>query len=368
MKIDFLMYIRILAVVAVLGACRPHEEPPIHRFEASPYEIDIPPNFPAKLNIPADNPMTVEGVELGRMLFYDGRLAGRIDEGKYMSCATCHPQEHSFIIGKPRPAPLGLDSLPTHHAMLPLINLVWNPGYFGWNGAAKSIEEVIENTITDPKEMNSTWTQVVNTISSIEAYHAYFQKAFGSPEVTQDRIVKAIAQFVRTLISSNSKFDRYMRGEVQLTNEELEGYVLFVTEEGADCFHCHGAAGNPLFTTHQFYNNALDSVFTDPKDRFAVSGDPMDHGAYKAPTLRNIELTAPYMRDGRFNTLDEVIDFYASGLQYTQYANPLMHHLNDGGNMLSESEQNSLKAFLLTLTDTSFIHNPAFAIPDSLPE
>ncbi len=358
----------ILSLV-FLTACNRDDEPPLRpAFQATPYTIQIPPHFPTKLNIPEDNPMTVEGITLGRLLFYDGRIAGRADEGKYMSCASCHLPENSFIIGKPRPAPLGLDSLPTHHAMLPLINLVWNPGTFGWNGAARSIEEVVENTITHPREMNSTWEKAVAAISAIDGYRPYFKAAFGTEEVNKDRIVKSIAQFVRTLISADAKFDRYLRGEEQLTASELAGYVLFVTEEGADCFHCHGAAGNPLFTTNLFYNNALDTVFTDPYDRFALTGDPMDHGAYKAPTLRNIALTAPYMRDGRFNTLDEVIDFYSEGLQYSPYVNPLMHHLNTGGNLLNEEEKNDLKAFLMTLTDSSFISNPAFLPPESLPQ
>jgi cytochrome c peroxidase len=358
----------VLLVIFSLSACERHPEPPINEFNPTPYEIVIPKGFPTILNVPQDNLMTVEGVELGRNLFYDDRLAGREDEEKYMSCSTCHPIEHSFIIGKPRPEPFGLDGTSTHHAMLPLINLVWNPGVFGWNGATESIESVVEHTITHPYEMNSSWEKVVDAISDIEGYKVLFKEAYGTEEVTKERIVKSIAQFVRTLISSNSRFDQYYRGEVQLTDAELAGYVLFVTEEGADCFHCHGAAGNPLFTTNLFYNNGTDTVFDDVADRFSVTGDAMDHGAYKAPTLRNVSLTAPYMRDGRFNTLDEVIDFYSEGLQYSEYVNPLMHHLSDGGILLNVQEKADLKAFLLTLTDTSFIHNPNFIAPEKLPE
>ena len=124
-------------------------------------------------------------------------------------------------------------------------------------------------------------------------------------------ISRAIAQFVRTLVSADSKFDKYMRGEVQLSQQELNGFILFTTEEGGDCFHCHGSSGNPLFTTNLFYNNGKDTEFNDPRDRFSVTGDESDHGAYKATTLRNISLTGPYMHDGRFATLDEVIDFYS---------------------------------------------------------
>jgi cytochrome c peroxidase len=215
--------------------------------------------------------------------------------------------------------------------------------------------------------MNSDTFQVVSAIRAIPGYAPLFEKAFGSPEVSVDRISKAIAQFVRTLVSADSRFDRYLRGEEQLTPDELSGYVLFVTEEGADCFHCHGGSGNPLFTTHLFYNNGKDSVFIDPFDRYSVTGDPFARGAYKAPTLRNIALTAPYMHDGRFSTLDEVIDFYSSGLINTPYTDPLMHHVATGGNRLTEAEKAQLKAFLHSLTDEDFIKNPAFARPDSLP-
>lgn len=350
-------------------ACNKNTEPDlIPIYKPTPYALEIPPRFPINVYIPEDNPLTEEGIELGRYLFYDTRLAGRADESKYMSCASCHKQENSFIIGKPRPHPIGLDGISTHHAMLPLINLVWNPGTLGWNGSVPSIEADVFGVITDPTEFGSTFDNVENAIREIPGYPELFEKAFGTKEITVDRIAKAIAQFVRTLVSADSKFDKYLRGEIQLTPDELQGFVLFTTEEGADCFHCHGAAGNPLFTTNLFYNNGKDSIFSDPSDRYSITGDPMDKGGYKATTLRNIEYTAPYMHDGRFNTLDEVIDFYAHGLIWTPYINPLMHHIATGGNQLTPLEKTQLKAFLLTLSDTSFIQNPAFSKPEQFPD
>jgi cytochrome c peroxidase len=147
----------------------------------------------------------------------------------------------------------------------------------------------------------------------------------------------------------------------------MSGFSLFVTENGGDCFHCHGGDGNPLFTTYLFYNNGKDTVFNDSRDRFAVTGDPMDHGAYKAPSLRNIELTGPYMHDGRFQTLDEVIDFYSEGLIWSPSVSPLMHKVNDGGAHLTPQQKADLKAFLLTLTDHSLLTNPEYAEPAVLP-
>lgn len=362
-------FLFLIGLLILFYSCKHNEEIDLNPvFKPTPYTISVPAGFPTKLNIPADNPMTIEGVELGRYLFYDGRLAGRVEEDKYMSCSNCHIQENSFIIGLPRPHPFGLDGTPTHHAMLPLINLVWNPGTYGWNGSITSIEQDVLAVITDPTEFNSSIQAVEKTIGAIQGYREMFKKAFGSEEVNADRISKAIAQFVRILISADSKFDKYLRGEVQLSASELNGFVLFTTEEGADCFHCHGSAGNPLFTTHLFYNNGKDTIFDDPFDRYSVTGDPMNKGAYKATTLRNIEFTAPYMHDGRFNTLDEVIDFYSQQLVWSPYIDPLMHHISTGGTQLTPTEKDQLKAFLLTLSDTSFIHNPEYGPPDEFPE
>ncbi|NTW31487.1 MAG: cytochrome-c peroxidase, partial [Bacteroidetes bacterium] len=156
--------------------------------------------------------------------------------------------------------------------------------------------------------------------------------------------------------------DKYMRGEENLTAQELNGYVIFNTEKG-DCFHCHGTV---LFTANDFFNNAKDTVFNDPRDRYAVTLNTKDIGAYKATTLRNINLTGPYMHDGRFATLDDVINFYSEGLVWSPYVHPLMKKVNDGGVQLTSSEKADLKAYLLTLTDNYFLTNPDFSKPAGL--
>lgn len=365
------LFAGILIFLLIPGfiSCDNNPEPPVRPVNlATPYTLNIPPGFPTQTNIAASNPLTLEGIELGRILFYDERLAGRSEEGKFMSCATCHIQENSFVIGLPRPHPLGIDGTPTHHGMLPLINLAWNPGAFGWNGSIASIEDDVLAVITDPTEFNSSFEQVVSGLQDIPGYPGLFEKAFGTSEVKVEHVARAIAQFVRTLVSANARFDRYLRGELQLTQQELQGFVLFTTEEGGDCFHCHGAAANPLFTTHLFYNNGLDSTFNDPADRYAVSKDAMDIGAYKAPTLRNIEYTAPYMHDGRFDALEDVVDFYAHDLLWSPYINPLMHHIASGGNQLTAAEKENLIAFLMSLSDTAFTKNPDFGPPEVFPD
>jgi len=159
-----------------------------------------------------------------------------------------------------------------------------------------------------------------------------------------------------------------MRGELQLTTAERNGWVLFMTEQGGDCFHCHGGEGNPLFTTNLFYNNGKDSLFTDQNDRFSFTSDQADIGAYKAPTLRNLIFTAPYMHDGRFKTIDEVLDFYNSKLVWSPYINPLMHHIATHGIRLSPPQLSDLKSFLLALTDSSYVINPSFSKPVKFPD
>jgi cytochrome c peroxidase len=261
--------------------------------------------------------------------------------------------------------------------MLPMINLVWvNNGYL-WNGslaegnplkAQRQLEDVVWIVIQSPSEMAGDTNRTKALIQNTKGYPELFEKAFGSKVVTERNIGRAIAQFVRTLISADSKFDRFLNGKTDLSTSERNGYVLFMTEMGADCFHCHGGEGNPLFTTNLFYNNGKDSVFTDPYDRFSFTGKPMDKGAYVAPTLRNIAFTAPYMHDGRFRTLDEVIDFYSSKLVWSPSISPLMHHIANHGVQLTPFQKSDLKAFILSLTDSSFVSNPAFARPASFPD
>jgi cytochrome c peroxidase len=351
-------------------------------FQAEPYTLEIPEFFPTRLNIPADNPLTKEGITLGRYLFYDGRLSGRSNPDSMMTCATCHIQARAFECGTDHPVyvggfPFGITGINTPHVMLPLVNLVWNENGYLWNGAVseknpdasrRNIEDLVWMGVVAPHEMNGDTTMTKNLIQSIPGYAELFEKAFGSKTVTMRNISRAVAQFVRTLVSSDSKFDRYLRGEEQLSYQELSGYVLFTTEDGADCFHCHGGSGNPLFTTNLFYNNGKDSVFTDTRDRYDITGDPQDIGAYRAPTLRNIEFTGPYMHDGRFATLDDVIKFYSHNLVKSPYVNPLMHHVNDGGIQLTPNEKADLKAFLLTLSDQTFITNPDFHKPATFPD
>jgi cytochrome c peroxidase len=367
-----------LILLLFLASCGEKEQ----AYRPTPYTLEIPDYFPTRLNIPADNPLTIEGIALGRFLFYDGRLSGRTDPDSMMSCGTCHLQENSFECGINHPKftggrTFGITGIQTPHVMLPLVNLVFNESGYFWSGLVsnsgpdlqkRNIEDIVYMGVIAPHEMAADTNRVKSLIQATAGYPELFEKAFGSRTVTFSNIAKAIAQFIRTLISSDSRFDKYLRGELQLTDQELNGFVLFMTEDGADCFHCHGGDGNPLFTTNLFYNNGKDSSFNDPRDRFSVTKVPTDIGAYKAPTLRNVELTAPYMHDGRFSTLEEVIDFYSSGVKWSPYIHPLMHHVQDGGIQLLPSEKTDLIAFIKSLRDDYFLVNPAFSKPATFPD
>ena len=311
-------FIGIFALL-VLFSCQPQGG---ETYQPTPYELPKPLFFPSRNNIPADNPMTEEGVALGERLFHEER-----------SCALCHHKEYSFE-GGPEAT---LEHLGTEHTMLPLINLAWNTTGLGWKSQVATLEDMVYAAYTDPLEINMDTAEVVRLLQQSDSYPELFKKAFGTDKITFIQVEKAIAQYVRSLVFANSKFDRYLRGEEQLSQDELNGYLLFTTENGADCFHCHGGGSNALFTTNLSYNNGLDA-----------SSDE----SFKAPTLRNIALTAPYMHDGRFSTLDEVIDFYSEGVQYSEQISPLMHHVMEGGVQLTPEEKQQLKAFLNTLTDS----------------
>ena len=393
MKKYFFMWAILLSGLA---GCNQDDE--VLPMGPTPYIFEEIKHFPSLLNIPEQNPTTVEGVQLGRYLFYDGRMSGRDHPDSLMSCGTCHIQSQGFEVSVDHPKftsghPFGLptpdfpEGKKTPHVTMPLINLVYISSGYLWNGLIhesnnrsgipgyefmgghelnyKYLESLVWMGIVAEHEMAGSVDKTVAMISSIDKYKPMFKAAFGSEEVTIDRISKAIAQFVRTIVANHFKFYKYVLHEVELTPSEKRGYDLFFSEEG-DCFHCH--SGSLLMTTNDYYNNAKDTVFNDPRDRFAVTGKLINKGAYRAPSLINCEINGPYMHDGRFKTLDEVIDFYSEGLVYSEYVDPLMKNVKQHGVQLTDEEKADLKAFLLTLTDHDLLTNPSFAPPTDLGE
>ena len=338
---------------ALFWSCGTDHDPPEpeETWDPTPYQLEIPSGFP-DMQIPDDNPMTEEGVQLGRHLFYDPILSA----DNTQSCASCHGQGFSFT-DNGRRFSTGIDGIEGTRNSMAIINVGWMDTFF-WDGRDGSLEEQALEPIPNPIEMHQSWPDAVDKLKNHPQYTDLFFDAFGTRDIDSMHVVKAIAQFERTMISSNSKWDRYLKGEYQLTQAETKGFEIFFTEKG-DCFHCHSTI---LFTDNLFHNNGLDSEFTD-KGLFDVTGDENDIGKFKTPTLRNVEFTAPYMHDGRFETLEEVVDFYSEGLQFSPTIDPLMKNVNQGGIQLTDEEKQNLIAFIKTLTDTTFINNTEFSNP-----
>jgi len=239
---------------------------------------------------------------------------------------------------------------------MPLVNLAWSPSY-AWDGSKPRIRDQAFAAMTNPIEMHAEPAKVAAALAEDAEVGAELAAAFGSREISAERIGLALEQYLLTLVSADSKFDRALRGEAQMTEEEKQGFALFVTEydpvrgkRGADCFHCHGGA---LFTDFSFKHNGLDRVSADA-GRAQVTGRDGDAGKFKTPSLRNVAVTAPYMHDGRFATLEEVVAHYDHGVKRAAVLDPNLAKHPDAGLGLTSVEQRALAAFLRTLTDEKF--------------
>ena len=345
------------------------------------YVLEIPQGLPA-MDVPAESALTEEGVALGRFLFYEERLSG----DNSMSCGSCHAPSLAFSDGLALSP--GIDGVVGTRSAMPLFNLGYSNHFF-WDGRAGSLEAQAMEPVPNPVEMHEEWPEAVAKLQADPAYPPLFGAAFGTEQITPALVTRALAQFMRTLISGNSKFDRVRRGEDIFSSQEALGLLLFSQEGGpeneqiplpgggfvtgqggADCFHCHGMDAG-LFTDDQFHNNALDpEPFTD-MGRGGVTGNIHDNGKFKVPSLRNIMLTAPYMHDGRFATIDEVIEHYNAGGHPSTTVDPFMKFTDPEITMeLTPQKKEQIKAFLHTLTDHVFINDPRHQDPGApvLPE
>lgn len=350
----------ILAFLSItLFSCSNDDSGP----DYSPTEVglEVPEIFdlllPAPL-IPANNPQTIEGIALGRELFYEPLLSG---DGT-QACADCHFAENAFT--DPERFSTGIDGSIGNRNAMPVFNVAWNFNEkFFWDGRALSLEDQAFGPVVNPIEMNNTWPNAVASLQATDKYPDLFLEAFGTSTIDSVLVTNAIAQFERTLISGNSRFDKHLLGEVLLTDSELNGFNIFMDENKGDCFHCHGSDANPLWTDNVFHNNGLDSTFEDI-GLGEVTNDPLDYGKFKSPSLRNLAYSAPYMHDGRFATLDDVINHYSEGLVYSETIDPLMKTVADGGVNLSTEDKADLKAFLLSLSEPEFTTDPDFQNPN----
>jgi len=254
---------------------------------------------------PADNPYSPARVELGRYLFFDPRLSVN---GK-VSCATCHPPDHAFAGGDP--APRGVTGKPLARRAPTLINRAYGRSQF-YDGRAATLEAQIAGPITAPDEMGTTPQGAAEAIAKIAGYGPLFERAFGDSRITFDRIAKAIASFERTIVSGNSPYDRFLNGDKQALNARAKrGLQIF--ERSGECSECHSGFN---FTDEKFASLGIGPDRRPPDLGLAgISGKRRDEGKFKVPTLRDVTHTAPYMHDGRFRTLDEVLEFYRKGGQ-----------------------------------------------------
>ena len=299
-----------------------------------------------EMSIPEDNLLTIDGVELGRHLFYDNILSA----DNTMSCASCHLPEGSFTdnlaVSK------GIDGIPGKRSSMSLLNVGFFDNGLFWDGRSKTLEEQALLPVEDEIELHNTWPNVIAKLQESDLYKTLFRKAFGiekSDEITKELAAKAIAQFERSIISFESKFDQYLKGETFLSDDELYGFEIYIDAPGvndAQCAHCHNL---PLMTSNDYFNNGFQQAntiydFLDP-GQGALTVDAKN-GFFRAPSLRNIELTGPYMHDGSLQTLEEVIEHYSSGGKDSPSKDPLLDDIH-----LTAYDKLALKEFLLTLTD-----------------
>lgn len=337
---------------------------PEEDIESGEYILKYPVYFGNRINTPADQPLTKQGVYLGRRLFYETRLSAN----NKISCGSCHMQEKAFTDGQKFSK--GVDGFLSDRNAMSLANLLWVRKFF-WDGRSASLEEQASVPMINPHEMGQSLPVSARKLQKTALYPRLFKIVYGDEQVTGDRIVKALAQFERTLISADSRYDQYLgQRSVQFSEEEMKGMVLFNTFpdpekgiRGANCARCHGGPKNYLDLYH---NNGLDSVSAD-RGIGMLTGQKTDRGRFKVPTLRNIALTAPYMHDGRFETLEEVIDHYSEHIRQSEALSAFLQHESNEKNgtslKLKADEKKALIAFLHTLTDSVFISNPKFATP-----
>lgn len=321
----------------------------------TPYLIPVPAGFPTPM-IPALNPMTIEGIDLGRNLYYDAILSSN-----GLSCSSCHIRELSFSTEMFTAATGEVKSVPPH------INLAWNPDY-NWNGSEPVLDHLCLGDF-EPEFFNTDKDSLFVRLSRHPSYPDKFYKAFGIDNINslgyselKQYIVRSISQFMRSMVSSDSRYDRFLKHELILSESEMRGYTIFTTEKG-DCFHCHGSV---LATDNLFHNNGLEASPSGfDAGRFNVTQNPNDVGKFSSPTLRNVELTAPYMHDGRFQTLEDVVEFYNSGVHQTSpNIDPIMTKPGkEYGLDLTPQQKQDLVMFLKTFTDSTFINNPAYFKP-----
>lgn len=344
-SLKFLLVLAMIVMSCI--SCSDEVIQPLEKDEA--YPLQFPAYFPELTIDKSANPITKNGVELGRKLFYEGRLS----RNNTISCGFCHIQENAFT-HHGHTVSHGVDDRIGIRNAPPIQNMAFLKRYM-WDGVIHNLNEQPISPITDVNEMDSSIPEAISKIKDDQKYKKLFRAAYGDETVTGERILKALSQFMASLISADSKYDRAKRGEEQFTSEESQGMALF----GQKCASCHSGE---LFTDESFRNTGMyyNTEFKDA-GRYRVTLSQDDWMKFRVPSLRNIEYTAPYMHDGRFYTLEAVLNFYSNNVENNPNLDPQLKQNNHIGIVMNSQEKQFIIAFLKTLSDKTFISNPKFA-------
>ena len=341
MKFSFSLVVFFSLLFVSLSSCKKEDDNKDIVFE-------VPANFPSPTYNFSNNPVTKAGFELGRKLFYDPMLS----RDNTISCGSCHIQTAAFT-HHGHGLSHGIDDLLGKRNSPPVMNMAWSETFF-WDGGVHNLDLVTPNPIENPVEMDLKFSIALDKVRSKEEYRKMFKAAFGSEEVTSAKFLQAMSQFMNMLVSANSRYDKYVRGEGEtLTSDELEGLNLFKQK----CSSCHTT---DLFTDNGFHNNGLSLSFAD-SGRYSITLNPNDMGKFKTPSLRNIEKTKPYMHNGSIGSLESVLNHYASGVKQSATLDPLLQQNGQLGIPMTEDEKGKIILFLKTLTDTEFLKDRRFS-------
>lgn len=360
MKLKSITFILISAAIFIASCKDDDGNAPIGIVQDNtPYQLNYG-SFTTP-NIAADNQLTTQGVQLGRMLFYEKMLSA---DGT-QACASCHFQEFAFTDSARFST--GIRGKKGGRNAMSVFNMAWNQNAYFWDGRATLLRHQALLPIQDELEMDETLENVVGKLAESQMYKDQFIRVFGTDEVTSEKISLALEQFMNSITSTNSKYDEFLKDSTVFTASEKRGFELFNTEynpffpeqSGADCQHCHSGLN---FENDKYMNNGLDASFAD-NGRENATRDPADKGKFKVTSLRNIALTAPYMHDGRFSTLEQVVEHYNEQIKASATLDPALEQTREKGLFLTEQDKKDLVAFLKTLTDKDLTTNSAYSSP-----
>ena len=348
----FTVYLVMLCMALLFGSCKP-DDPDIiiKKVIVDTALISVSSEMPPLVNFP-DNKLSKAGIELGRFLFYDKLLS----EDNTLSCGSCHNQAMAFTDNHKKLSEGTQKKLGDRNAM-PTFNLMWLDSFF-WDSRAARLNQLALMPIKNPLELNTTPEAVVAKLKLVPDYRLKFKNAFGNDSITPEKLALALEQFLVSMVSDNSRFDKAKRGELKLSGDEQRGFEV-ASQKG--CFNCHKTS---LFTDNLSHNTGLDLIITD-KGLGGFTGKYNQEGKFKTPSLRNVALTAPYMHDGRFETLEKVIEFYDHEVIDNLGARNISLDFIEQGtrNRISPSDTKAVVAFLNSLTDINLVTNPKFSDP-----